>query len=177
RSVDMCELMVKDLYNNLGLQYEEASTEEGTGKDSAKVSEVIEILDDDDDDDVMAVEPVETGRAAAPASTASTVTALSKITREPSLDDKRCEWIYRGSTRLEPMFNLKMTTAFRQGGQSGQQRTRPNVGAVRTKGPVVQYTQDLTVNTTQSPQLSRPSNQQPSLPLPQQPQSPIDKTE
>ncbi|XP_072422591.1 histone-lysine N-methyltransferase SETDB1-like [Chiloscyllium punctatum] len=57
RSVDMCELMVKDLYNNLGLQYEEASTEEGTGKDSAKVSEVIEILDDDDDDDVMAVEP------------------------------------------------------------------------------------------------------------------------
>ncbi|XP_072422666.1 histone-lysine N-methyltransferase SETDB1-like [Chiloscyllium punctatum] len=62
RSVDMCELMVKDLYNNLGLQYEEASTEEGTGKDSAKVSEVIEILDDDDDDDVMAVEPVETGQ-------------------------------------------------------------------------------------------------------------------
>ncbi|XP_043540014.1 histone-lysine N-methyltransferase SETDB1-like [Chiloscyllium plagiosum] len=464
RSVDVCELMVKDLYNNLGLQYEEASTEEGTGKDSAKVSEVIEILDDDDDDDVMAVEPVETGRAAAPASTTSTVTALSKITREPSLlrdamaamrksardvqkfveavsrkpppasvcllratttaaeteksgqsglafsvpsspastlsstcsthlrparlaapqppaanppqaatsvvedgevvkdgdlfkgmrilgkkrtktwhkgvliaivttgnankykvkfdnkgksllsgnhvaydyhpaadrlmvgsrvvakykdgnsvwlyagivaetpnnknktrfliffddgyasyvnlselypicrplaktwediedvscrdfieeyitaypnrpmvllkngqqiktewegtwwksrveevdgslvkilflDDKRCEWIYRGSTRLEPMFNLKMTTAFRQGGQSGQQRTRPNVGAVRTKGPVVQYTQDLTVNTTQSPQLSRPSNQQPSLPLPQQPQSPIDKTD
>ncbi|XP_060676823.1 histone-lysine N-methyltransferase SETDB1-B isoform X3 [Hemiscyllium ocellatum] len=466
RSVDMCELMVKDLYNNLGLQYEEASTEEGTGKDSAKVSEVIEILDDDDDDDdVMAVEPVETGRAAAPASTTSTVTALSKITREPSLlrdamaamrksardvqkfveavsrkpppasvcllravttaaetekggqpglafsvpsspastlsstcsthprparlaapqppaanppqaatsvvedgevvkdgdlfkgmrilgkkrtktwhkgvliaivttgnankykvkfdnkgksllsgnhvaydyhpaadrlmvgsrvvakykdgnsvwlyagivaetpnnknktrfliffddgyasyvnlselypicrplaktwediedvscrdfieeyitaypnrpmvllkngqqiktewegtwwksrveevdgslvkilflkDDKRCEWIYRGSTRLEPMFNLKMTTAFRQGGQSGQQRTRPNVGAVRTKGPVVQYTQDLTVNTTQSPPLSRPSNPQQSLPLPQQPQSPVDKTD
>uniref|UniRef100_A0A8C6TNE9 [histone H3]-lysine(4) N-trimethyltransferase n=1 Tax=Neogobius melanostomus TaxID=47308 RepID=A0A8C6TNE9_9GOBI len=25
------------------------------------------------------------------------------------LDDKRSEWIYRGSTRLEPMFNLRMT--------------------------------------------------------------------
>ncbi|XP_048476301.1 histone-lysine N-methyltransferase SETDB1-like [Rhincodon typus] len=93
------------------------------------------------------------------------------------LDDKRCEWIYRGSTRLEPMFNLKMTTAFRQGGQSGQQRTRPNVGAVRTKGPVVQYTQDLTANTTHSPQLSRPSNQQQSLPPSHRPQSPGDKTD
>ncbi|XP_059835956.1 histone-lysine N-methyltransferase SETDB1-B isoform X1 [Hypanus sabinus] len=89
------------------------------------------------------------------------------------LDDKRCEWIYRGSTRLEPMFNLKMTTAFRQGGQSGQQRTRPNVGAVRTKGPVVQYTQDLTASTTQTPQ------QQPAPPAMRtpQPHSPPDKTD
>ncbi|XP_051901899.1 histone-lysine N-methyltransferase SETDB1-B [Pristis pectinata] len=87
------------------------------------------------------------------------------------LDDKRCEWIYRGSTRLEPMFNLKMTTAFRQGGQSGQQRTRPNVGAVRTKGPVVQYTQDLMASTTQTPQ------QQPLPPSTRtaQPHSPPDK--
>ena len=29
-------------------------------------------------------------------------------------DDKRSEWIYRGSTRLEPMFNLKMNTANNQ---------------------------------------------------------------
>ncbi|NXA56620.1 SETB1 methyltransferase, partial [Nothocercus julius] len=61
------------------------------------------------------------------------------------LDDKRCEWIYRGSTRLEPMFSMKTSTASTQEKkQSGQARTRPNVGAVRSKGPVVQYTQDLT---------------------------------
>ncbi|XP_075048650.1 LOW QUALITY PROTEIN: histone-lysine N-methyltransferase SETDB1-like [Mixophyes fleayi] len=61
------------------------------------------------------------------------------------LDDKRCEWIYRGSTRLEPMFSMKTSTASTQEKkQAGQQRTRPNVGAVRSKGPVVQYTHDLT---------------------------------
>ncbi|NXS78416.1 SETB1 methyltransferase, partial [Erpornis zantholeuca] len=55
--------------------------------------------------------------------------------------DKRCEWIYRGSTRLEPMFSMKTSTASTQEKkQSGQTRTRPNVGAVRSKGPVVQYT-------------------------------------
>uniref|UniRef100_UPI00398EFDD9 histone-lysine N-methyltransferase SETDB1-B isoform X2 n=1 Tax=Pristiophorus japonicus TaxID=55135 RepID=UPI00398EFDD9 len=98
------------------------------------------------------------------------------------LDDKRCEWIYRGSTRLEPMFNLKMTTAFRQGGQSGQQRTRPNVGAVRTKGPVVQYTQDPATNTTQTPQLpppiqspSSPPQSRPPPAVTPQPQPPADK--
>ncbi|MGH0168477.1 UNVERIFIED_CONTAM: hypothetical protein FKN15_054739 [Acipenser sinensis] len=46
-----------------------------------------------------------------------------------SYDDKRCEWIYRGSTRLEPMFNLKMNTAnFQEKKQAGLQRTRPNMG-------------------------------------------------
>ncbi|XP_075463680.1 histone-lysine N-methyltransferase SETDB1 isoform X3 [Ascaphus truei] len=65
-------------------------------------------------------------------------------------DDKRCEWIYRGSTRLEPMFSMKTSTASTQEKkQSGQQRTRPNVGAVRSKGPVVQYTHDLTANEAQ----------------------------
>lgn len=44
-------------------------------------------------------------------------------------EDKRCEWIYRGSTRLEPMFSLKASTASTQEKkQSGQTRTRPNVG-------------------------------------------------
>lgn len=44
-------------------------------------------------------------------------------------DDKRSEWIYRGSTRLEPMFNLKLTTANAQEKKlAGQQRTRPNMG-------------------------------------------------
>ncbi|CAB1334526.1 unnamed protein product [Coregonus sp. 'balchen'] len=56
------------------------------------------------------------------------------------LDDKRSEWIYRGSTRLEPMFNLKTNCANTQEKKmAGQQRTRPNMGALRTKGPVVQY--------------------------------------
>ncbi|CAL8290527.1 unnamed protein product [Merluccius merluccius] len=59
------------------------------------------------------------------------------------LDDKRSEWIYRGSTRLEPMFNLKLTTANTQEKKlAGQQRTRPNMGALRSKGPVVQYTSE-----------------------------------
>ncbi len=44
-------------------------------------------------------------------------------------DDKRSEWIYRGSTRLEPMFNLKMNTASSQEKKmAGQQRQRPNMG-------------------------------------------------
>ncbi|XP_029141083.1 histone-lysine N-methyltransferase SETDB1 [Protobothrops mucrosquamatus] len=60
-------------------------------------------------------------------------------------DDKRCEWIYRGSTRLEPMFSMKTSTASTHDKkQGGQMRMRPNVGAVRTKGPVVQYIHDLT---------------------------------
>ncbi|XP_053526155.1 histone-lysine N-methyltransferase SETDB1 isoform X2 [Artibeus jamaicensis] len=65
-------------------------------------------------------------------------------------DDKRCEWIYRGSTRLEPMFSMKTSSASTlEKKQGGQLRTRPNMGAVRSKGPVVQYTQDLTSTGTQ----------------------------
>ncbi|KAG7474117.1 histone-lysine N-methyltransferase SETDB1 isoform X2 [Solea senegalensis] len=56
------------------------------------------------------------------------------------LDDKRSEWIYRGSTRLEPMFNLKMTTAnTHEKKLAGQQRTRPNMGALRSKGSSSSY--------------------------------------
>ncbi|XP_073466376.1 histone-lysine N-methyltransferase SETDB1 isoform X1 [Aquarana catesbeiana] len=82
------------------------------------------------------------------------------------LDDKRCEWIYRGSTRLEPMFSMKTSTASTQEKkQAGQQRTRPNVGAVRSKGPVVQYTHDLTGS--ESPyKPTEPSSPQ-SIPSPQ----------
>uniref|UniRef100_A0A7N6AQ22 [histone H3]-lysine(4) N-trimethyltransferase n=1 Tax=Anabas testudineus TaxID=64144 RepID=A0A7N6AQ22_ANATE len=85
------------------------------------------------------------------------------------LDDKRSEWIYRGSTRLEPMFNLKMTTANTQEKKlAGQQRTRPNMGALRSKGPVVQYTSDGHVGaspvksppTPTSQPLQTPQNQQ-----------------
>ncbi|XP_019948465.2 histone-lysine N-methyltransferase SETDB1-B isoform X3 [Paralichthys olivaceus] len=93
------------------------------------------------------------------------------------LDDKRSEWIYRGSTRLEPMFNLKMTTANTQEKKlAGQQRTRPNMGALRSKGPVVQYTSDGHVGASpvKAPQatLSPPSltpqlQQRPQLPQPQ----------
>ncbi|KAM3615143.1 uncharacterized protein V6R79_024033 [Siganus canaliculatus] len=77
------------------------------------------------------------------------------------LDDKRSEWIYRGSTRLEPMFNLKMNTANAQEKKlAGQQRMRPNMGALRSKGPVVQYTSDGHVGASpvKSPQdsLSQP---------------------
>ncbi|XP_067328459.1 histone-lysine N-methyltransferase SETDB1 isoform X1 [Anolis sagrei] len=78
-------------------------------------------------------------------------------------DDKRCEWIYRGSTRLEPMFSMKTSTASTQEKkQGGQMRTRPNVGAVRSKGPVVQYIHDLTGS---SPQQFKPAE------LPQMPPS------
>ncbi|NWT20992.1 SETB1 methyltransferase, partial [Vireo altiloquus] len=82
--------------------------------------------------------------------------------------DKRCEWIYRGSTRLEPMFSMKTSTASTQEKkQSGQTRTRPNVGAVRSKGPVVQYTtQDLAgtgsqYKTPEQPPAARPASPQP----------------
>uniref|UniRef100_A0A8C1WT85 [histone H3]-lysine(4) N-trimethyltransferase n=1 Tax=Cyprinus carpio TaxID=7962 RepID=A0A8C1WT85_CYPCA len=68
------------------------------------------------------------------------------------LDDKRSEWIYRGSTRLEPMFNLKMNTASSQEKKmAGQQRQRPNMGALRTKGPVVQYTSDNSASASSRP--------------------------
>ncbi|XP_056366891.1 histone-lysine N-methyltransferase SETDB1 isoform X2 [Oenanthe melanoleuca] len=82
-------------------------------------------------------------------------------------EDKRCEWIYRGSTRLEPMFSMKTSTASTQEKkQSGQTRTRPNVGAVRSKGPVVQYTQDLAgagpqYKAPEQPPAARPSSPQP----------------
>ncbi|XP_024123298.1 histone-lysine N-methyltransferase SETDB1-B isoform X1 [Oryzias melastigma] len=91
------------------------------------------------------------------------------------LDDKRSEWIYRGSTRLEPMFNLKMTTANTQEKKlAGQQRTRPNMGAFRTKGPVVQYTgvEHVGGSPVKSPQ---PSSTEAATPQPQpspQPQQP-----
>uniref|UniRef100_A0A672GBT9 [histone H3]-lysine(4) N-trimethyltransferase n=1 Tax=Salarias fasciatus TaxID=181472 RepID=A0A672GBT9_SALFA len=91
------------------------------------------------------------------------------------LDDKRSEWIYRGSTRLEPMFNLKLTTANAQEKKlAGQQRTRPHMGALRSKGPVVQYTSDGLIGaspakTPQPPQ----SSQTPQTPqTPQAPQAP-----
>lgn len=46
-----------------------------------------------------------------------------------SQDDKRCEWIYRGSTRLEPMFSMKTSSASAlEKKQGGQLRTRPNMG-------------------------------------------------
>ncbi|XP_037681983.1 histone-lysine N-methyltransferase SETDB1 isoform X2 [Choloepus didactylus] len=84
------------------------------------------------------------------------------------LDDKRCEWIYRGSTRLEPMFSMKTSSASAlEKKQGGQLRTRPNMGAVRSKGPVVQYTQDLTSTATQFKPVEPP---QPSaLPAPPAP--------
>uniref|UniRef100_A0A8C5QPA6 Histone-lysine N-methyltransferase SETDB1 n=1 Tax=Leptobrachium leishanense TaxID=445787 RepID=A0A8C5QPA6_9ANUR len=82
------------------------------------------------------------------------------------LDDKRCEWIYRGSTRLEPMFSMKTSTASTQEKkQSGHQRTRPNMGALRSKGPVVQYTHDLTGDEVQFKN-TEPSSPQ-SIPSPQ----------
>ncbi|KAM9309113.1 histone-lysine N-methyltransferase SETDB1-B isoform 2-T2 [Pholidichthys leucotaenia] len=87
------------------------------------------------------------------------------------LDDKRSEWIYRGSTRLEPMFNLKMSTATTHEKKlAGQQRTRPNMGALRSKGPVVQYTSDLQTGT--SPVKSLPPSQSPPPQLQQRPQPP-----
>ncbi|KAM9851535.1 histone-lysine N-methyltransferase SETDB1-B-like [Aulostomus maculatus] len=89
------------------------------------------------------------------------------------LDDKRSEWIYRGSTRLEPMFNLKMTTANTQEKKlAGQQRTRPNMGALRSKGPVVQYTSDGHVGASPVKAQQTPPGQTPQLqPHQQTPQS------
>ncbi|KAG5271110.1 hypothetical protein AALO_G00176000 [Alosa alosa] len=81
------------------------------------------------------------------------------------LDDKRSEWIYRGSTRLEPMFNLKMNTANNQEKKvAGQLRTRPNMGALRSKGPVVQYTSDI--RAAAQTVVQRPLTTQPALPKP-----------
>uniref|UniRef100_A0A8C0KPT3 Histone-lysine N-methyltransferase SETDB1 n=1 Tax=Canis lupus dingo TaxID=286419 RepID=A0A8C0KPT3_CANLU len=54
------------------------------------------------------------------------------------LDDKRCEWIYRGSTRLEPMFSMKTSSASAlEKKHGGQLRTRPNMGI---KGEYIQCT-------------------------------------
>ncbi|CAL1611050.1 unnamed protein product [Knipowitschia caucasica] len=80
------------------------------------------------------------------------------------LDDKRSEWIYRGSTRLEPMFNLRMTSANTQEKKlAGLQRSRPNMGALRTKGPVVQYTSEGAASPSKAPPptLNLPSLHQP----------------
>ncbi|XP_054419155.1 histone-lysine N-methyltransferase SETDB1 isoform X1 [Pteronotus mesoamericanus] len=81
------------------------------------------------------------------------------------LDDKRCEWIYRGSTRLEPMFSMKTSSASTlEKKQGGQLRTRPNMGAVRSKGPVVQYTQDLASTGTQFKPMELPQPTAPNIP-------------
>uniref|UniRef100_A0AAQ4P0A9 [histone H3]-lysine(4) N-trimethyltransferase n=1 Tax=Gasterosteus aculeatus aculeatus TaxID=481459 RepID=A0AAQ4P0A9_GASAC len=87
------------------------------------------------------------------------------------LDDKRSEWIYRGSTRLEPMFNLKMTTANTQEKKlAGQQRSRPNMGVMRSKGPVVQYTSDVLVGSSPVKAQQGSPSQPPQTPPQQQPQ-------
>ncbi|XP_028712050.1 histone-lysine N-methyltransferase SETDB1 isoform X1 [Peromyscus leucopus] len=81
------------------------------------------------------------------------------------LDDKRCEWIYRGSTRLEPMFSMKTSSASAMEKKQGAPfRTRPNMGAVRSKGPVVQYTQDLTSTGTQFKPMEPPQPTAPPAP-------------
>ncbi|XP_026140399.1 histone-lysine N-methyltransferase SETDB1-B isoform X2 [Carassius auratus] len=86
------------------------------------------------------------------------------------MDDKRSEWIYRGSTRLEPMFNLKMNTANSQEKKmAGQQRQRPNMGALRTKGPVVQYTSDKSASASSRPDAPQISPARPVVPGPPQP--------
>uniref|UniRef100_A0A8C4Q2F9 SET domain bifurcated histone lysine methyltransferase 1b n=1 Tax=Eptatretus burgeri TaxID=7764 RepID=A0A8C4Q2F9_EPTBU len=51
--------------------------------------------------------------------------------------DKRCEWIYRGSTRLAPMYDRMVSYGVSAERKSGQ-RMRPNT-AGRYRGPVVQY--------------------------------------
>lgn len=55
-------------------------------------------------------------------------------------DDKRSEWIYRGSTRLEPMFNLKTNCANTQEKKmAGQQRTRPSMGNTHSSQSINEY--------------------------------------
>lgn len=53
RAIDKCEMLVKDLYSKLGLQYRESSSEDEDL--AAKPMEVIEIPDEDDDD-VMSID-------------------------------------------------------------------------------------------------------------------------
>ncbi|XP_078480213.1 histone-lysine N-methyltransferase SETDB1-B-like isoform X4 [Lampetra planeri] len=53
------------------------------------------------------------------------------------LIDERCEWIYRGSTRLEPMHTLKHYHTEKKPGQ----RMRPTTAGRNKGGPVVQYPQ------------------------------------
>ncbi|KFZ61658.1 Histone-lysine N-methyltransferase SETDB1, partial [Antrostomus carolinensis] len=53
RAIDKCEILVKDLYSTLGLQYRESSSEDEDS--AAKPMEVIEIPDEDDDD-VMSID-------------------------------------------------------------------------------------------------------------------------
>ncbi|KAL0985206.1 hypothetical protein UPYG_G00154080 [Umbra pygmaea] len=86
------------------------------------------------------------------------------------LDDKRSEWIYRGSTRLEPMFNLKTNSANTQEKKmSGQPRTRPSMGALRTKGPVVQYHSGGNTTTPSGTPTKSPNPLSPSAPVPPSP--------
>uniref|UniRef100_A0A671PA81 [histone H3]-lysine(4) N-trimethyltransferase n=1 Tax=Sinocyclocheilus anshuiensis TaxID=1608454 RepID=A0A671PA81_9TELE len=97
------------------------------------------------------------------------------------LDDKRSEWIYRGSTRLEPMFNLKMNTASSQEKKmAGQQRQRPNMGALRTKGPVVQYTSENSTSASSrpaAPQIPPPRPMAAGPPQPSRTESPSLKSQ
>ncbi|XP_030640560.1 histone-lysine N-methyltransferase SETDB1-B [Chanos chanos] len=90
------------------------------------------------------------------------------------LDDKRSEWIYRGSTRLEPMFNLKMNSANTQEKKmAGQQRYRPNMGALRSKGPVVQYTSEGNSGANRTPAPPAAPHPPPRHILPAPPPQPV----
>ncbi|KFO96668.1 Histone-lysine N-methyltransferase SETDB1, partial [Calypte anna] len=56
RGIENFEVLVRDLYSKLGLQYRESSSEDEEA--AAQPMEVIEILDEEEDDDVLSVDTV-----------------------------------------------------------------------------------------------------------------------
>uniref|UniRef100_A0A673VL03 [histone H3]-lysine(4) N-trimethyltransferase n=1 Tax=Salmo trutta TaxID=8032 RepID=A0A673VL03_SALTR len=74
------------------------------------------------------------------------------------LDDKRSEWIYRGSTRLEPMFNLKTNCANTQEKKmAGQQRTRPSMGNTHSSQSINEYMNKQTNHLTNQSIFNNPA--------------------
>ncbi|KFV63730.1 Histone-lysine N-methyltransferase SETDB1, partial [Dryobates pubescens] len=56
RAIDKCELLVKDLYSRLGLQYRDSSSEDEDS--AARAMEVIEIPDEEEEEEeVLSLEP------------------------------------------------------------------------------------------------------------------------
>ncbi|XP_021368077.1 histone-lysine N-methyltransferase SETDB1-B-like isoform X3 [Mizuhopecten yessoensis] len=92
------------------------------------------------------------------------------------LADKRVEWIYRGSTRLEPLYTALANAEYNKSAGKVRRHTNTTVG----KAPVVEYTRGISDSYNQQAAVVGPVSQVNKTPSPQVPvtlnrHSPADK--
>ncbi|KFQ11301.1 Histone-lysine N-methyltransferase SETDB1, partial [Leptosomus discolor] len=130
RAIDKCEILVKDLYSKLGLQYRESSSEDEDL--AAKAMEVIEIPDEDDDD-VMSIDSDWKHSSVAPAYWGENEKVLHVSLLFPSLQLREAMAAMRKSAQDVQKFMdavNKKTNA-----QDAQRAPQETPGAVQPVGP------------------------------------------